>query len=228
MHEAENDKQSPVPVEQQHDNDGFDDCNERAGGYGPLEKFDNGDWRLDGVPSDPKRRLVAVHTESFVRRWQDKRVIEVITTMPLPDLEGLNATVPRNEWELDLNGAPRKPYELAHRLDLLNLDTAEHTTFISATAGAAKAVSLLKDQVKWMRRMRGRNVVPQVMLSSAPFKTQFGMKKRPELKVVGWFDLSGGTPSAVQAQAPKALPPVAPTPVKEPSTGEALNDSIPF
>jgi hypothetical protein len=79
-----------------------------------------------------------------------------------------------------------------------------------------------------MRRMRGPNVVPQVTLGWVPFKTAYGMRKRPDFKTVAWFDLSGGAPAAVQAQAPKALPPVAPTPVKEPSTGEALDDAIPF
>jgi hypothetical protein len=228
MTDVNDDKRLPVPEQHQHDHDGFDDHDEGAGGYGPIEKFTDGDWSIGGVPSDPKRRLVAVSTESFVRRWKDKRVIDTITEKPLPDLDQLNAAVPKSEWEIGLDGNPRKPYERAHRLDLLNLDTGEHTTFVAASAGAAKAVSLLKDQVHWMRRMRGPNVVPQVTLSSAPFKTQFGMRKRPDFKVVGWFDLSGGRPAAVQAQAPKALPPVAPTPVKEPSTGEALNDTIPF
>jgi hypothetical protein len=220
-------KQLPVPAEQ-YDSDGFDDADESAGSFGPIEKFLDGDWSIGGVPSDPKRRLVAVHTESFIRRWKDKQVIETIKTKPLPNLDDLNATVPKDEWELDLNGAPRKPYELAHRLDLLNLDTAEHTTFISATKGAGKAVSLLKDQVQWMRRMRGNNVVPQVMLGWAPFKTGFGMRKRPDFKVTGWFDLSASGPAAVQAPTLKQLPPVAPTPVKTPSTAEDLDDQIPF
>jgi hypothetical protein len=225
MSDADNDKQL-VPVEQ-HQGDGFDDSDERSG-YGPILKFVDGDWSIGGVPADPKQRLAAVHVETFVRRWRDKRVIEVITTRPLPDLDQLNATVPVDEWEPDLNGQPRKPYERAHRLDLLNLDTAEHTTFVSATTGAAIAVSRLKDQVHWMRRMRGPNVVPQVTLGSAPFKTQFGMRKRPDFKVAAWLDLSGGTPAAVQAQAPKQLPPVAPAQVKEPSTAEDLNDQIPW
>ena len=206
MHEENEDKQLPVPVEQhQHGGDGFDDSDERAGGYGPLEKFVDGDWTLGGVPADPKRRLVAVHTQSFVRRWQGKRVVHTITEKPLPDLEQLNATIPTDEWELDLNGAPRKPYELAHRLDLLDLDSGEHTCFIGATVGAAIAVSRLKDKVAWMRRLRGPNVVPQVTLSSAPFKTQFGMRKRPDFRVAAWFDLSGGAPAALRAQAPQAV-----------------------
>jgi hypothetical protein len=224
---SDDDKQLPIPAEQ-YNSDGFNDADEGGGGYGPIEKFTDGDWTINGVPSDPNRRLVAIHTESFVRRWKDKQIIETIKTKPLPSLDDLNATVPRSEWELDLNGAPRKPYELAHRLDFLNLDTAERTTFVSATFGAKVAVSRLKDQVQMMRMMRGPAVVPQVTLSWAPFKTGFGMRKRPSFETPAWFDLSGGSPAVAQAQTLKALPPVAPTPVKQPSTEEALNDSLPF
>lgn len=219
-------EQLPILAEQ-YNSDGFDDTNE-GGGYGPIEKFNNGDWSIGGVPSDPQRRLLAVHVEKFLQRWKDGQVFDAIRTKPLPDIDELNASIPQTEWEPDLNGAPRKPYELAFRLDLLNMDSGEHTTFVSATKGAAIAISRLKDQVVWMRRMRGNNVVPQVVLGSAPFKTAFGMRKRPDLKIAAWFDLSGGGPAAVQAPTLKQLPPVAPAQVKQPSTAEDLNDSLPF
>jgi hypothetical protein len=229
MYDENSDKQLPVPLEQNHQyNDGFDEPDEHADGFGPIEKFVDGDWSIGGVPSDPKRRLVAVHVETFIRRWKDKRVIKSFTQKPLPDLDGLNATIPENEWELDLNGNPRKPYERAHRLDLLNLDTAEHTCFISATTGAGIAVSRLKDQVCWMRRMRGNNVVPQVELRCTTFPTRYGMRKRPDFYIRGWFDLGSGGPAMAQAPAPRQLPPVAPKPVKEPSTADALDDIVPF
>jgi hypothetical protein len=227
-------QQLPAQQLQQYDSgDGFDDRDE-GGGFGPIEKFVDGDWFTGNVPADPQRRLVAVYTESWLRRWQGKQVIDEIKNKPLFELEHLleerNAAIPQSEWELDpFTGSPRKPYELVHRVDLLNLDSAEHTTFLAATKGAKAAVKRLRDQVKWSRKMRGgQAVVPQVVLTSAPFKTQYGMKKRPDFRVSAWFDLSSGGPTAVQASAPKALPPVAPTPVKEPSIGQSLNDSIPF
>jgi hypothetical protein len=226
MDDIKNDRNLPIPVEQQYESDGFDDHDE-GGGFGPLEKFNDGEWLTGGVPSDPKRRILAVHVEVFVRRWRDKRA-EDIRDKPLPDVDDLNASVPRAEWELDLNSQPREPYKLTYRVDFLDLDSGEHTNFISDTKGAKVAFGRLKDQVSWMRKMRGRAVVPQVQLSSAPFKTQFGMRKRPAFEVTAWFDLGGGAPAAVQAQAPKALPPVAPAPVKEPSINEEMSDSIPF
>jgi hypothetical protein len=227
MVDVNDDKQLPVTAAQQ-EHDGFDDHDESSG-FGPIEKFVDGDWSIGGVPSDSKRRLLAVGTETWIRRWKDKQVIDEIKDKPLPKLDDLNASIPKNEWEIGLDGiTPRKPHERVHRVDFLNLDTGEHTNFISATSGAARAVSQLKDQVKWMRRMRGSGVVPQVTLGWAPFKIGFGMKKRPDFKVAAWFDLSGGASPSVEAQAPKALPPVAPTAVKQPSTEETLNESIPF
>jgi hypothetical protein len=217
-----------MPVEQEQEHDGFDDHDEGASGLGPFEKFNDGEWTTGGVPSDPKRRLIAVNTETFIRRWRDKRA-EDIKTRPLPDIDDLNAAVPKSEWELDLNGLPREPYKLTYRVDFLDLDSGEHTNFISDTKGAKVGVARLKDRVAWMRKMRGgRGVVPQVTLGSAPFKTGFGMKKRPDFKVTAWFDLGNSGPASVEAQAPKALPPVAPTPVQPPSTEETLNDSLPF
>jgi hypothetical protein len=222
--DIKNDANLPMPVE--HD-DGFDDHSEDGGGLGAFEKFNDGEWTTGGVPADPKRRLLAVHVEVFVRRWRGKKA-EDIRDKPLPDVDDLNASVPKAEWELDLNGQPREPYKRTYRVDFLDLDTGEHTNFISDTKGAKAAYLRLKDEVVWMRKMRGQAVVPQVVLTSAPFKTGYGMKKRPDFKPVAWFDLSGGGPTAVQAQAPKALPPVAPTPVKEPSISEEMNDEIPI
>jgi hypothetical protein len=224
---SDDDRQLQILAEQCN-SDGFDDSDEGGGGLGPIEKFVDGDWSIGGVPADPKRRLIAVHTETWIRRWKDKKVVEEIKTKPLPDLKELNASIPQSEWEIGLDGGPRKPYERVHRVDFLNLDSGEHSNFVLATTGATIAVERLKDQVRWMRRMRGPNVVPQVTLGWAPFKTGFGMRKRPDFKVVTWFDLGGGSPAAVQAQAPKQLPPVAPAQVKEPSTAEDMNDSIPW
>jgi hypothetical protein len=222
----ENDKQLVSAEQQEHD--GFDDHDE-GGGFGVLEKFVDGTWTTGGVPSDPERRLIALRTETWLRRWQNKRVIDEIKTHPLPNLDDLNASIPVSEWEPDpFTGQPRKPYERTHRVDFLNLDTGSHSTFVSATSGAAKGVSLLKGDVRGMRLLRGANVVPQIELGSGPFPTKYGMKKRPDFKPVAWFDLSGGGSTAVQAQAPKALPPVAPTPVKPPSINEETGDSIPF
>jgi hypothetical protein len=184
--------------------DGFDQSDDRGRVIiGQIEKFLDGDWTTGGLPIDPKRRIVAVATDVIIQRWKDQRVVELITAKPLPDLDILNDAVPRKEWEVDLNGNPRPPYQRTFLTYFLDLDTADRTTFVSSTAGGGIAVRGLKDKVIWMRRLRGANVVPQVELTFAPMPTRFGMKKRPDFKVVGWADLSSGL-----SAAPAQLPPV--------------------
>ena len=80
--------------------------------------------------------------------------------------------------------------------------------------------------MRWMRRMRGVNVVAQVELGWAPFPTRFGMRKRPDFKVVGLIDLSGGG-SLPPASEPKQLPPVTPKQVEEPSIEEGARQDDP-
>jgi hypothetical protein len=226
----DNIKQVPANVEDEHGGDGFDQPGDQSDHtiIGSIEKFVDGDWTTGGLPGDPKRRLVAVETDVVIRRWRDNRVIEIIREKPLPDLDLLNKAVPRGEWEDDLNGDPRPPYERAHVVYLVDLDTCERSTFISPTKGAAIAVSRLKDKVFWMRKMRGNNnIVPQIELSWAPMPTKYGMRKRPDFKVVGWIDLSGGS-SLPPPSGPKQLPPVQPKQVQEPSLKEELNDDIPL
>jgi hypothetical protein len=222
-------EQLPVVAHDAYD-DGYDEFDQQDDGrviVGLIEKFVDGEWSTGGVPSDPKRRLAAVAINHILQRWQDKRVIDTKTEKPLPDLDLLNGVVPKTEWELDKNGNPRPPWKHTHVAYLLDVDTAERTTFASDTIGAAIAVSRLQDKTVWMRRMRNQNVVPQIELTWASMPTRFGLRKRPEFKVVAWLDLSGGG-TLPPAPEIKQLPPVAPKQVTEPSTAEDFNDTIPF
>ena len=227
MDSEDEDRQVPATYEDQHGSDGYDqpDQSDRTI-VGLIEKFVDGDWSTGGVPSDPKRRLVAVAVDTILQHWKEQRVIETITAKPLPDLDMLNEAVPKTEWEKDMNGDPRPPWQRAHVVYFLNLDTADRTTFVSATTGATIAVSRLKDKVHWMRKMRGANVVPRVDLTWAPFPTRFGMRKRPDFKVTGWISLGdGGLPPA---SGPKQLPPIEPKQVEESKAKEDLDDALPL
>jgi hypothetical protein len=226
----EEDNKHPTTDKDEHGSDGLDQPADKSNGsvIGLVEKFVDGDWRTGGLPSDPKRRLVAVETDTILRRWYETRVVEEIKAKPLPDLDNLNIAIPKSDWEVDLNGDPSPPWERAHIVYVLDLDTAERTTFISATKGAAVAVSRLKDKVAWMRRLRGANVVPLVELTWAPLPTRYGMRKRPEFKVIGWVDLSSGGGSLPPASGPKQLPPIEPKKVEELSIREDLDDDRRF
>ena len=145
---------------------------------------------------------------------------------PLPDIDELNARIPQKQWETGLDGKPRPPWQKQCLVYLLDGTNAERFTFINSTVGARIAVENLKDQVKWMRAMRGADVFPVVELSSAPMKTKMGTKIRPDFRVVGWRRLGDGETGPVTG-APPTTPAIG-KPVAPVSSREALNDEIPF
>jgi len=126
-----------------------------------------------------------------------------------------------------VNGQPRPPFEHAHAVYVLNLNTAERTTYVTSTTGGAIAVSHLKDKVAWMRRLRGANVVPRIELTCAPMNTRFGMRKRPDFRVTGWLDFGGG--ETLLPDTPKqVVPPAVPKKVEESTTAEDLDERLPW
>jgi hypothetical protein len=173
-------------------------------------------WRdRDGLDPGPVN-LIVVATTAAIQRFKDKRCVETIMKAPLPDVNKLNASVPVAEWEPDMTGKPRPPYQLFRVVYLLNPTTAEMYTYLNSTAGAAIGVERLESQIRNMRMLRGAHVCPVVTLGEAPFKTSFGMKTRPGFGVVNWYTLGRGPnyvedPAAVpQIAAPATAPTVAP------------------
>jgi hypothetical protein len=108
----------------------------------------------------------------------------------------------------------------------LDIETCEKLTFVSASIGAKIAVCALQDRVAWMRKLRGADVVPQVELSFKPMSTRFGMRKRPDFKIVGWLDLRAG--AGASPPAVRQLPPTELNEVTPPTTAEEMDDALPF
>jgi hypothetical protein len=194
---------------------------------GNLIKYtsDNG-WTESGLQVESNKKLAALAVNKVLQRWQEERVIETIAQKPLPDAEEMNAAIPEIEWDKGPDGKPRPPWQLAHIVYLLDIETCEKFTFVSASIGAKIAVCALQDRVAWMRKLRGADVVPQVELSFKPMSTRFGMRKRPDFKIVGWLDLragAGASPSALHQ-----LPPIELNEVAPPTTAEEMNDALPF
>ena len=48
------------------------------------------------------------------------------------------------------------------------------------------SVAELGQQIAGMRQLKGSGAVPVIELDVQAFKTKFGLKKRPEFRVVGW------------------------------------------
>jgi hypothetical protein len=223
-----------------------DDKPENAGLIqGALLKFSNeGRWATrDGDELSRNLELVAVDVARVVQKWHDQKPVETKVLEPgepFPDIDELNDGVPREEWEEDLNGNPRGPYQAQHILYLLDLSTMERFTYTTATFGGRKAIRDLRDKLIWMQRLRGANVYPVVTLSDTFMNTKWGGRQRPDFKIVRWVRLGGeegaGSVLALEPPTSPTTPPTAATAkpvdlplseVAEPTLKEELNDDLP-
>ena len=185
----------------------------------------------DGLPLPSPMFVVGINTA--LQRWQNRHA-DTILDKPLPDANALNATIPMTEWELDLNGKPRPPWELTYAIYMIDLATGAAYTFVNSTAGARICFEQLQESVAIMRALRGSKVLPLVRLEQRPMKTSFGMRSRPHLQIIDWRTpgsdsgprLSPQSPSPqltgpaapAAASTPTVAPPVAPAPPTTPPT----------
>jgi hypothetical protein len=207
--------------------DGFDSASAERLIQGEILRFADGNWSTkEGTPLSDDLELLVVGTAKALQRWQDRMPVETIRERAgeqLPDLDDLNAAIPKKQWEIGLDGQPRAPWVLQAVVYLLNPVDAASFTYLNSTAGARIAIERLNEKVSRMRMLRGSAVLPRIRLSSKSMKTKFGVKLRPEFEIVGWRDFGGAT-QALPASEQKALgKPVAPV-----SLVDELNDSVPF
>jgi hypothetical protein len=204
---------------------------------GTLIKFTNeATWvTRDGeLPADLE--LVAVDVKRVVQKWQDQQPVETIILEPFqkfPNIDEMNAKVPKKEWVEGPDKQLRGPWQAQHILYLLNVETMDKYTFATGTTGGRIAIGELRDKLVWMQRLRGANVYPVVTLSDTFFPTRFGGRQRPHFVIERWIRL-GGESGEVEAlppppPAPTAPPSVqsAPPVVEEPSLAEEMDDEIP-
>jgi hypothetical protein len=134
-----------LPVNEEDTDDGYTpvETSDRTV-VGNLIKYtsDNG-WTESGLPVESNKKLAAVAVNKVLQRWQEERVIETIAQKPLPDTDEMNAAIPQIEWDKGPDGKPRPPWQLAHVVYLLDIETCEKLTFVSASIGAKIAVCAL-------------------------------------------------------------------------------------
>jgi hypothetical protein len=206
---------------------------------GTLIKFSNeAQWvTRDGEELPADLELVAVDVARVVQKWQDQQPVETIILEPhrkFPDIEQMNAETPKEEWEEGPDGQLRGPWQSQHILYSLNPKTMEKFTFPTGTTGGRIAIRDLRDKAMWMRRLRGPNVYPVVLLADVFMPTKWGGRQRPHFKIVRYVRLGGEGCGDVEA-LPPPTPPPAPSPaskeqeqlVQEPSLAEEMNDEIP-
>jgi len=126
--------------------------------------------------------------------------------------------VPEDEFVTDLSGKKVNPWRYVHYIYLLDAKTGTVATFVTDSVGGAMAVDELSQQIIAMQRFRGTAAVPVVELKVVPFRTRFGVKKRPHFEILGWRTAGGGD------QAPALVD----FSQQEDPTAETLDDEIPF
>jgi hypothetical protein len=200
---------------------------------GSLVKFtNNSTWvTRDEEEISPDRELVPVDMPRITQKWEGGKPVETRVLQPgekFPDVDALNAAIPREEWEKGPDGQERGPHQNQFLVYLLDLKTMDRFTFATGTVGGSIAISELKDRLVWMRKLRGANVFPVVTLSDVFMNTKFGGRQRPHFAIVRWVRLGGE--GASEAPALPAPAEAAPLPeVSSPSMAADdgfLNDTL--
>ena len=157
----------------------------------------------DGLPIPPTPKLV-LRMRTILRRWLDKKPSDIIEH-PLPDVDELNASVPK-PWPIGLNGQEEPPYAVHYVVNFCDPQNGATYTYANKTYGSKLAYERLEEQVAVVSALRGATVVPVVLLDQAPMKTvNFGMKSRPHFKVVDFKvppDSSGDGVGQLMPQSP--------------------------
>jgi hypothetical protein len=195
--------------------------------HGSLLKCVDGRWSTQDAPDMTGTQLLALMTAKAIQRWQLKEPVETIvdSSAGLPDIDELNAAIPRDEWEPGLDGQPRPPWQKQYVVYLLDPSDASIYTFANSTVGSRIAWEKLRDRVNWMRALRGAAVFPLITLDSRRMKTGFGKKLRPEFAHAAWRDLGNTGSPAVESAPPRAIG----KPEGKPKADNSdLDDEIPF
>ena len=205
---------------------------------GEILRCVDGHWGIrDGTVIPPETVLLAIATNEAMQCWRDQTPVDTIIKRPdepLPDVDELNAQIPRETWELGLDGQPRPPWQHVYIAYFVNIADASLYTFINSTIGARIAVEKLRDRVKWMRALRGANVAPLVQLDAREMRTKFGTKMRPEFTIIEWREIGGGgggrglqnEPARQIAQSNPAAQ--VGRPVRPVTASEEMNDQIQY
>ena len=93
--------------------------------------------------------------------------------------------VAESEYVTDLSGQRVNPWRYLTWLYLVDAKTGVISTLEVGSIGGQMSVTELGQQIAGMRQLRGAEAVPVIELGVQNFKTKYGAKKRPELRVVG-------------------------------------------
>lgn len=188
---------------------------------GRVAKFKDGKFFADKIDDITGTTLVAVDVATAWLKWWDARPAEHRITRPgerHPDRDELG-DLDEMQWQDGLNGEPADPWRDTRYLYLIDPLTAEEITFVTDSAGGRRAVSDLRRQIANMRRAHPA-ALPVVKLEAGSMSTRFGVKPKPDFRVIDW---KRHEPAANEATA-SARPTIAPPTGRR----DDMDDEIPF
>jgi hypothetical protein len=199
---------------------------------GDIPKFDGAKqppWMFkDGSPFPTGPEYLVLRTLRAVQCFKCQECLDTIIEKPgetLPDVDELNAKIPQTDWEL-WQGKPRAPWSLQYVIYLLRVPDAAVFTIINGTTGLKIAYDRLQKRVRTLQSFTAPDAMVFVSLGTAPMKTQFGMRIRPEFVFVRAWSPSG---AQIGHTSTRAIEDKNAAKKVEPKTISAeMNDTIPF
>jgi hypothetical protein len=189
--------------------------------------FSDGAWSIgkEQTAFDTARRLIALGTLTAWVRWEAQKPAEIIVKQagkPFPEREDLQPPVPTDGvWPNNPDGSEGKdPWQRTMHLYLCDETTSAGYTFASSSWGAKSSITDLAVTIR-NHRYKEPGALPIVTLGSAPFKTRFGLRKKPAFDIVGWTGVTGPEtrPDAPLTKVVEA---------KAEDSGKPYDDEIPF
>jgi hypothetical protein len=185
-----------------NDDDGFAVAENNGGQFikDAMVKFIDTAFIVDKTEELPDEPLVATGVVTAWVHWGEdndgnKRPIEHRVTEAgkiHPDRDDL-PDQDESQWSPGLDGKPADPWKDTRYLYLINPRSGQSYTFVTDSYGGRRAVGSLKSKILNVRWVYP-GAVPLIKCTSAPFKTQYGMKRRPEFKILEWRNRGGGSP----------------------------------
>jgi hypothetical protein len=209
--------------------DGFA-VQEKSGGtaiVGKLIKFTtDGKFVVDKTEAlRAETALVAMGVVTCWTRWgEDGEKPEHRITQPgqqHPDREEL-PDLDESKWPPGLNGEPSDPWRDTRYLHLIDPQTGTDYTFVTESYGGRRGIGDLKSQIANVRSAHPA-AVPIVKPCSTPWKTKYGVKQRPEFKVVGWRGRQETAAPVAQVSEERQR-----KPLERRTTPAPMNDEIPW
>jgi hypothetical protein len=184
-------KQTIIPL----DDDGVDIIEEATNGLfvGRILRFRDGNYYED------KEKIFRTDGKIFAfqaqrrywQRWEDGKPVndDLRITLngqkhPLRETLGYDD---ESQWPAGLSGKPEDPWHDCGAMHILDEDTGQSYSFATNSYGGRLALTDLASSIRSYRAKRP-GAKPLIALAQRSWKTQYGMRQRPDFPIQGWAE----------------------------------------